>query len=111
MKINLTLNEITELVRQALGIPPEQRLELLIQDTEKNPVAVLLRQICREFPRHLSDQKIPAIKAFRDRGPQESYPSGLGIRSSIGLGDAKWAIENPDVAVDNLEKYGQIRFV
>jgi hypothetical protein len=111
MNIEFTLDEITELCRRALNLPPEQHLKITVRVAEQHPTATLLRQICREFPRHLSEQKIAAIKAFRDRGPQESYPSGLGIRSSIGLGDAKWAIENPDAAVENLEKYGQIRFV
>jgi hypothetical protein len=110
MKINLTLDEVTEFVRQALGILPSQRFELFIQNPEKNPVAILLRQICQEFPRHLGEQKIVAIKAFRERGPQEWNIDYNGYRSSIGLGDAKWAIENPAAAVENLEKYGQIRF-
>lgn len=111
MNIKLTLTEATELIRQALKVPKHQDLKVQIF-VEDHPLVVLLHQVKTEFPHHTSHQKISAIKKFRDLSPQvegEMYGGGKRMVPSIGLAEAKWAVENMQQAIDNLTKYGKIQ--
>jgi len=108
MNIRLTLTEATELIRTALKVPKHQELTVQII-VESHPMAIALMETKKAYPRYFAEEKISAIKRFRELGGY-SVPDSFG-RSSVlvGLADAKWAIENMEQALDNLNKYGKLR--
>ena len=108
MNIRLTLTEATELIRTALKVPSHQDLTIQII-AESHPWSIALKQTITEYPRYFKDQKILAIKHLRETGGRTA-PDQFGQTSPlIGLADAKWAIENVELAFDNLQKYGKLR--
>jgi len=107
MNIKLTLTEATELIRAALKVPKHQTLTVQIF-VENHPTAIILDGIRKEFPRYFADQKISAIKKFRELTPGPTDSFGRTV-SMMGLAESKWAIENLDQAIDNLNKYGKLQ--
>lgn len=104
MKITISLSEAAELVRKAMNLPHAE-IEII---TREHPWAIHLRQVLRQFPSY--EQKLEAIKAFRTLCGQVPDADGVnGMRSACGLADAKWAIENPSRALENLDKLGRVR--
>jgi len=110
MNISLTLTEATELIRQALKIPNHQELIVKIF-VESHPYAVALHKVQKEFPRHFAEQKISAIKLFRELVPKVENPHNPNGDKvpGVGLADGKWAVENIETALDNLNKYSKLR--
>jgi hypothetical protein len=106
--IYLTHREVLDVVRKHLGLQSSVDVDLQIR-VESHPLSGILRQIAREFPDHKFSQKIAAIRRLRDLGPHEFSAEWNHVQSTIGLRDAKWAIENIDAAIDNLEKFGKIQ--
>jgi hypothetical protein len=108
MNIKLTLTEATELIRVALKVPKHQDLTVQII-VVSHPYAVALHETKRMFPRYYAEQKISAIKHLRETGGRTAADVHGQTSPLIGLADAKWAIENYDAALDNLNKYGKLR--
>lgn len=91
MKVIVTQADLEKMVRAEL---PNlgAHVELTVVYDSPTPVTVgnyveALHRVMYEFPRHLTDQKIQAIKRLRELVP------------GIGLADSKYAIENVNEAI------------
>ena len=108
--IKLTTDEIHELAREALksrGFPSDSPIQIVVAN-DCSSLATVLREILQDFPDYRGGQKISAIKALRDRGPRKADLQ-YGTLPEISLFDAKWAIENPEDAIANLNRCGKIK--
>jgi len=106
MKLTLTLKEVTDIVRKSMKIPVGEQFTIEIVGMKEMEMSLLessLLTAIREFPHYATDQKISAIRRFREL---------VGDRSAAGtvlLIDAKYVIDNVAEALDNIRKYGKIR--
>jgi hypothetical protein len=108
MKLTLTLPEVTKLVGKALGIPVETHLEVEVV-TDTHVLAIALRKALTAYPDHRVSQKIAAIKNFRELAPRKYDAEHSIPQSSVSLMDAKFAVENSEVAFLNIGRYGRIQ--
>lgn len=103
MTIKLTTHELLDLARTGLGLPAGIVFDIEISDDSVSEILAALRRALAEYPAHASHEKIPAIKAFRNYCPKNSDGNLLG------LCEAKWAIENSQLALKNIEKFGRLQ--
>lgn len=98
MKVTISVQEITALVREKYGLPFDMVLEisdLTISDAAKNLVNTLkIRDCLTEFGNIAPDKKIAAIKTLRE------------LVGNCGLAQAKYAIEDWPCFLDSIRKNG-----
>ena len=78
MKIKITIEEITRLIQSTYNLPADTKVVIVRKTSTPYEVTKLIEDITAL---NFQNQKIPAIKRFR-----ELVPSGLA--------EAKWAVEN-----------------
>jgi ribosomal protein L7/L12 len=107
MKFIITSAELTNIIRERFNLPEGVKVVIsrsTTRSTKESSASVKLKSLIdktfKQFPRHASNEKISAIKFLRE----ESAKLGM----VVGLAEAKYAVENPDSAVANMESRGLI---
>lgn len=113
MIIELTQAEVRDIVGRALNLTPAT-FEIEISDCSPHAarraidLLTALKTAVSDFPDYRLTQKIACIKRFRDLCPKEPDVNDM-LYSCVGLADAKWAVENVEVAIRNIELTGSVK--
>ena len=104
MKFIISHKELTKLICDKFGLPEDTQVVVSRNEPKlKEPAIVttfrrVLNQAMTQYPG--PNNKIAAIKRLRELGAE--------VKLTIGLAEAKYAVENPDAAIENLKTKGII---
>ena len=100
MKIQISLSEVTAILIRKYELPENTVVEI-VESYPDLPLSVTSVFNAVESLRYFDNEKIAAIKAFRQK-----YVDVTG--GGVGLADSKYVVENWDLFKSIVRKYGRL---
>jgi hypothetical protein len=100
MTIQITQAEVTDIICAKYALPSGTEVQIIQNNSLPESVQTVIRSV--EALNYNGNEKIAAIKAFRNNHPADRFPGAPGLAAS------KWAVENWPIFKTEVTRKGRL---